>query len=254
MRDGSTSWQDVALLHNSHPVEMAEYMVAQKIDTKLAFNWWLPHVIKKREAIIKAEKSRKTGMLRKSHKFGIEVLTSVEHALRLDAQNGNTLWADAIAAEMKEVKVAVRILGDNDPNPVGYQKIRCHMIFDVKMEDFCRKARLVAGGHVTKAPASITYASMVTHKTVHIALMITALNDLEVKLGDVLNTYLTATTTEKIWMILGPEWGGDAGKGAILVRALYGLKSVGASFQSYLANCMRDLGYTSCKADPDLWF
>jgi hypothetical protein len=122
-RDGSTSWQDVALLRNSHPVEAAEYAVAQKIDTEPAFNWWVPHVIKKREAIIKAVKSRKTGVLRKSHKFGIEIPTSVEHALRLDAQNGNTLWADAIAAEMKEVKVAVRILGDSDPDPVGYQKI-----------------------------------------------------------------------------------------------------------------------------------
>ncbi len=73
------------------------------------------------------------------------------------------------------------------------------MIFDVKMEDFRRKeARLVAGGHVTKAPASITYASFVSRKTVRLALMIAALNDLEVKAGDVLNAYLTATNTKKI--------------------------------------------------------
>ena len=105
------------------------------LDTR-QYNVWF----NKREAIIKAVKSQKTGVLRKSHKLRIEVPTSVEYALRLDAQNGNTLWVDAIAAEMKEVKVAVWILGNNDPDPVGYQKIRCHMIFDVKMEDFCRKA------------------------------------------------------------------------------------------------------------------
>ena len=121
------------------------------------------------------------------------------------------------------------------------------MIFDVKMEDFRRKARLVAGGHVTKAPASITYASVVTREMVCIALMIAALNDLEVKSGDVLNAYLTATTTEKIWTILGPEWGVDAGKHAVLVRALYGLKSAGASFRSHLASCMRELGYMSAR-------
>ena len=253
-RDGSTSWQELNLLRNSHPVETAEYAIAQRIDREPAFNWWVPHVIKKREAIIQAVKSRKTGVHRKSHKFGIEVPTSVEHALRLDAQNGNTHWADAIAAEMKEVRVAVRILPDDEPNPVGYQKIRCHMIFDIKMEDFRRKARLVAGGHVTKAPASITYASVVTRETVRLALMIAALNDLEVKAGDVLNAYLTATNSEKIWTVLGPEWGPDQGKRAILVRALYGLKSAGASFRSHLAACMRDLGYTSCKADPDLWY
>ena len=107
---------------------------------------------------------------------------------------------------------------------------------------------------MTKAPASITYASVVTRETVRIALMLAALNDLEVKAGDVLNAYLTAQILEKIWTTLGPEWGPDAGKRAILVRALYGLKSAGASFRSHLASCMRDLGYTSCKADPDLWF
>ena len=34
----------------------------------------------------------------------------------------------------------------------------------------------------------------------------------------------------------------------------FGLKSAGASFSRRLADCMRTLGYTSCKADPDLWF
>jgi len=252
--DRSTSWQEVSLLCNSHRVEVAEYAIAQKIDKEPTLNWWIPHVMKKREAIIKAVKSRKTAVLRKSHKFGIEVPTSVEHALQLDAKNGNTFWADAIAAEMKEVRVAVRILSKDEPDPVGYQKIRCHMIFDIKMEDFRRKARLVAGGHVTKAPASITYASVVTRKTVRIALMIAALNNLEVKVGDVLNAYLTASNSERIWTVLGPEWGPDKGNRAILVRALYGLKSAGALFRSHLATCMHNLGNTSCKADPDLWY
>ena len=39
----------------------------------------------------------------------------------------------------------------------------------------------------------------------------------------------------------------------MIVRALYGLKSAGAAFRAHLASCMRELGYTSCKADPDLW-
>ena len=38
------------------------------------------------------------------------------------------------------------------------------------------------------------------------------------------------------------------------MRALYGLKSAGAAFRAHLASFMRQLGYTSCKADPDLWF
>ena len=80
-----------------------------------------------------------------------------------------------------------------------------------------------------------------------------ALNDLEVKTTDIMNAYLTAPVTEKIWTWLGPEFGSDAGKKALVVRALYGLKSAGAAFRNHLADCMDFLGYTSCKADPDVW-
>ncbi len=45
----------------------------------------------------------------------------------------------------------------------------------------------------------------------------------------------------------------EAGKSAIIVHALYGLKSVGAAFQAHLASFMHQMEYTSCKADPDLW-
>jgi hypothetical protein len=79
------------------------------------------------------------------------------------------------------------------------------MIFDVKMEDFRQKARLVAGGHWTKAPETITYGSVVSHETMHMALTIASLNDIEVKVGDVLNAYITAPVTEKVWTILRPK-------------------------------------------------
>ena len=94
------------------------------------------------------------------------------------------------------------------------------MIFDVKMEDFQRKARLVAGGHMTNDPDGITYSSIISHETVHLALTIASLNDLEVKAADTMNAYITAPTKEKIGMTLGPEFGNDEGKKAIIVCAL----------------------------------
>jgi hypothetical protein len=179
---------------------------------------------------------------------------TVNEALELDRKNGNTLWADAIAKETKEVCIAFNILPDKHSAPIGYQKILCHMTFDVKMEYFGQKARLMAGGHQTKAPATITYASVVSGKTVHLAPTFVSLNDLEVKVGDVSNPYITAPVKEKVWTFLGPEFGHDVGKSAIIVHALYGLKSAGAGFQAHLAFfTMRQMGYTSCKADPDLW-
>ena len=39
----------------------------------------------------------------------------------------------------------------------------------------------------------------------------------------------------------------------IIVRALYGLKSSGAAFRSFLAEQLYDIGYTPSKADPDVW-
>ena len=80
----------------------------------------------------------------------------------------------AIAIKMKNVRAAFKILPDGTSVPNGYQKISCHMIFDVKMEDFRQKARLVAGGHMTKAPPTITYASVVSLETVCLALTIAA--------------------------------------------------------------------------------
>ena len=56
-----------------------------------------------------------------------------------------------------------------------------------------------------------------------------------------------------IWTTLGPELGVHAGKQALIVRLLYGLKSSGATFHTHLANCMKHLGYTPCLDDPYLW-
>jgi hypothetical protein len=131
--------------------------------------------------------------------------------------------------------------------------MQCHMIFDVKMEDFFRKTRLVAGGHMTNAPPTITFASVVLHKTVRIALTLAGLNKLQVKVSDIENAYITAPCTEKIWTVLGPEFCSNAGKQAIIVCVLYSLKSAGASFCNHLADCMTHLGFKPCLADPDLW-
>jgi hypothetical protein len=84
---------------------------------------------------------------------------------------------------MAKVLVAFKILGDDESIPPTFQEMRCHMVYDVKMENFQRKARLVAGGHMTEvSSATTTYASVVSRESVRIALTLAALNDLEVRL------------------------------------------------------------------------
>ena len=90
--------------------------------------------------------------------------------------------------------------------------------------------------------ATIMYARIVSIETVRIALMNATLNNLEVKWGNILNASVHASVTEKVWATLGPEFGKDAGKIAVIVRAICGLKSAGATFRSHLAKFMESLG------------
>ena len=147
----------------------------------------------------------------------------IKEAQALDKKNCNTLLMDALAKEMGNTKVAFKILEDGVRAPMDHQFVKCHIIWDVMMKNFRQKARLVAGVHMTTAPAAITYTNVVSRESVCIDLRLAALNDLEVKVDGVENAYITAPVREKIWNVLGDEHGEDAGKKAKIVRALYGL-------------------------------
>jgi hypothetical protein len=122
-KDGSSSWEKFSDLKELHPLETAEYAVTIGINHKPAFNWWIPHVLRKHDRIISAVAKRSARFLKWTHKFGIEIPRTVKEALELDRQNGNTLWADAIAKEMTEVhKASDILLPDGKTAPVGYQK------------------------------------------------------------------------------------------------------------------------------------
>ena len=143
---------------------------------------------------------------------------------------------------------------DEDNIPVGYQEIGTHLVWDVKFGSLQRKARLVAQGNKTEDPNVQTYASVVSRDTVRIALTIAALNELDAMQADIRNAYLNAPCDEKIWTVLGPEFGPLAGKRALIVRALYGLKSAAASHRNHLAAGLEHIGFKSCLGDPDLWY
>ena len=193
--------------------------------------------------------------LKRTHKFGIEVAKTVKEALEIDKRTGTTFWRDAIALEVKNMNVAFQDLEEGEIVPVGYQEIRCHMIFDVKVGSLKRKARYVAGGHTTDAPAALTYASVVSRESIRLGLLIAALNDLDIFSADIQNAYLTSPCQEKIWTVLGPEFGPQrSGKKALVVRALYSLKSAGAAFRNHLASCLAHLRYHSSQGDADVWF
>ena len=53
-------------------------------------------------------------------------------AYALDKKNGNTLWADSITKEMKNLRIAFKILANGDKVSIGFHHMQCHMIFDIK--------------------------------------------------------------------------------------------------------------------------
>ena len=101
-------------------------------------------------------KKIKARFVRRTHKFGIEIPNTVKKALELDKKNGNDFWQKAIEKEMNNFMPDFKLTDNVDgKETIGMQKIKCHVIFDVKI-DFTRKARFVAGDHMTEPPANIS--------------------------------------------------------------------------------------------------
>ena len=119
--------------------------------------------------------------------------------------------------------------------------------------DFSSKFRMMANGSNTEAPSSLTYSSVVSRDSVHIAFLKAKLNDLYIMDCDVGNAYLNAPCREKIWFVAGLEHGERKGKVMVLARELYGLKSSGSSWKVMFAERLRDMNFVPTKADPDVY-
>jgi hypothetical protein len=253
-KDKSTSWVKLNDLKASNPIELVEYAVVNRIAEELAFKWWVSNTLHKRNRIISKVKRKYWQM---THKFGCKLPHSVEEqALEIDRQTGTDHWHRALNKEMSKVKVAwnacVDITHDDVrsgkvKDMIGFQEIGCHIVFDIKM-DFTRKARLCAGGQTTDTPAAMPYSSVVSRDSVRIGFMLAELNGLDVMACDLENAYLNAPCVEKIWFEGGLECGSDKGKVCVVVGAL-----AGASWRVTLAQALRDIGFVSTIADPDVW-
>jgi len=249
--DGSTSWEPLRNLRESNPIELAQYAETRSLLEEPAFAWWAKDALRHTRRIIKKVKSK---YWQRTHKYGIRLPKSVQEALKIDEENGNTLWNDAMQKELKNVKVAFKFLADDEPIPIGYKLIPCHIIFDVKM-DFTHKARFVAGGHKTDPPSTLTYSSVVSRDSVRIAFLLAALNGLVILAADIGNAYINADAHEKVYFIAGDEFGQSCkGQRVLIVKALYGLKTSGAAWRAHFAETLYSMGFQSSLADPDVWF
>ena len=131
-KGGSKNWVALEDLKESYPVKVADFAISRNLQDEPAFSWWVPYVQKKRKAIISKVKSK---YFTKHEKYGHRLPKTVKEALEIDKENNNHLWRDAINKEMKNARVAFKEHHGDIRDLSNYERITCHMIFDIKLAE-----------------------------------------------------------------------------------------------------------------------
>ena len=111
----------------------------------------------------------------------------------------------------------------------------------------------MADGHLTDIPLDSVYSGVVSLRGFHLVLFLAELNHLELWAMDIGSAYLEAQTSEKVYIIAGPEFGEREGHILVIHKALYGLRSSGACWHDKFADCLQAMNFQPCKAEPDIW-
>ena len=253
--DGSETYEPLALIKKDDPVTCATYA---KDNNLLDLPGWksLKRIATRTKMYNHMVKQAKMSSERNGpfYKFGVRVPRSKAEARKLDEEAGNTKWRDAEIAELTQLEEyeTFEDKGKLQSPPKGYKFIRVHFVYDCK-HDLRRKARMVAGGHMTAPMKDDSYSGVVSLRSIRICLLLGELNGLKVGVGDVGNAYLEAYTQEKVYIIAGPEFGELAGHTLIIRKALYGLRTSGARYHEKFAATLTDMGFKQSYADPDVW-
>ena len=258
---GEVTYEPLTLISKDDPITCAVY--AKKHDLLDTTGWkHLKRYAKTSKRLIRAVKQSRIRQIRASARYqhGFQVPKDYNNAIRLDKENSNTHWQDAMDLELTQIHEH-KIFKDTGKaqfhngkavTPDGFQKIRVHFVYAVK-HDGRFKARLVADGHLTKEPVESIYSGVVPLRSLRMVVFLSQLNDLEIWGADVGNAYLEAYTDEKLCIIAGPEFKELQGHLLIMIKALHGTCSGGARWHDRLFDILQELKFKPSKADPDVW-
>ena len=253
----SPTWVHMEVIKEDDPVTLAAYAMQKGLEDRNPWQWAKkyrkqpPGMHKLNMHTTLAKKKRRTTKFQ----FGVKIPVSIKEAHELDSLNKDTLWAEAIDKEVDSLYdkyQCFQVIPEDQEVPEGYQYIPLLWAFAVKY-DGRRRARCVAGGHVTPDLDVDMYSGVVDLEIVRLAFIAAKLQDLQVYTADIGSAYIQAFTTEKVYTIAGPEFGSKQGQRLIVDKALYGLKSAGASWHAKLADHLYDMGFLPSKADYNLW-
>ena len=258
---GEVTYEPLTLISKDDPITCAVY--AKKHDLLDTTGWkHLKRYAKTSKRLIRAVKQSRIRQVRASARYqhGFQVPKDYNDAIRLDKENSDTHWQDAMDLELTQIH-EYKVFKDTGKTqfhngkivtPDGFQKIRVHFVYAVK-HDGRFKARLVADGHLTKEPVESIYSGVVSLRSLRMVVFISQVNDLEIWGADVGNAYLEAYTDEKLCIIAGPEFKELQGHLLIMIKALFGTRSGGARWHDRLFDILQELKFKPSKADPDVW-
>ena len=251
---GEVTYEPLTLISKDDPITCAVY--AKKNDLHDTTGWkHLKRYANTSKRLIRAVKQSRIRQVRASARYqhGFQVRKDYNDAIRLDKENSNTHWQDAMDLELTQIH-EYKVFKDTGKaqfhngkavTPDGSQKIRVHFVYAVK-HDGKFKARLVADGHLTKEP-------VVSLRSLRMVVYLSQLNDFEIWGAGVGNAYLEAYTDQKLCIIAGPEFKELQGHLLIMIKALYGTCSGGARWHDRLFDILQELRFKPSKADPDVW-
>mgnify|MGYP000190688541 CR=1 FL=1 len=139
---------------------------------------------------------------------GPEIPRNHDDGVRLDNLNGNDKWQSVTKPEMGQLHEcdAFHDKGIGTDPGEGFKKIRVHLAFAVK-HDGRHKARPCANGNLTEMPTDSVCSGVVSLKSLRAVTFLAELNGLEAWATDVGNAHLEAETSEKVFVVAGPEFG-----------------------------------------------
>lgn len=106
-----------------------EHAESQDLLEKPAFAWRAKTVLKKRHRVTSKVKSKHW---ERTTKYDICIPKTIDESKRIDSENSNTLWMDAVKKEMMDIVIACEEhTGDPAISLIGFQEITGHVVFDV---------------------------------------------------------------------------------------------------------------------------
>ena len=89
-------------LKEINPVDLTKYVVENRIDHEPEFAWWVPLTLRKQNMRVSKLQNKYWCI---THKFGIEVPTSVKWEYNIYDDTGTCFWRKSITKKIMKVKV-----------------------------------------------------------------------------------------------------------------------------------------------------